>query len=75
MDIYRNPFIVAIWAPVYQLVATIAITNDFLMMAIFIMFTLGGFVLFLASPLGLLATPQTFRVMSYNVENFWDSEA
>jgi len=41
MNIYRNPFIIALWAPVYQLVATIAITNDFLMMAIFIMFTLG----------------------------------
>ena len=41
MDIYRNPFIVALWAPIYQLVATVAITNDFLMMAIFIMFTLG----------------------------------
>ena len=38
---YRNPFIVALWAPIYQLVATIAITNDFLMAAIFIMFTLG----------------------------------
>ena len=41
MNIYRNPFIVALWAPIYQLVATVAITNDFLMMAIFIMFTLG----------------------------------
>ncbi len=41
MNIYRNPFIIALWAPVYQLVATIAITNDFLMAAIFIMFTLG----------------------------------
>jgi hypothetical protein len=41
MSIYRNPFVIALWAPVYQLVATIAITNDFLMMAIFIMFTLG----------------------------------
>jgi len=41
MNIYRNPFIVALWAPVYQLVATVAITNDFLMMAIFIMCTLG----------------------------------
>ena len=38
---FRNPFIIALWAPLYQLVATIAITNDFLMMAIFIMFTLG----------------------------------
>ncbi|MGY8766783.1 MAG: hypothetical protein ACKVI5_07970 [Nitrospinaceae bacterium] len=41
MNIYRNPFFIALCAPVYQLVATIAITNDFLMMAIFIMFTLG----------------------------------
>ena len=41
MNIYRNPFILALCAPIYQLVATIAITNDFLMMAIFIMFTLG----------------------------------
>ncbi len=41
MNIYRNPFIVALWAPIYQLVATIAITNEFLMAAMFIMFTLG----------------------------------
>ncbi len=41
MNIYRNPFILAFWAPLYQLVATVAITNDFLMLAIFIMFTLG----------------------------------
>lgn len=41
MNIYRNPFILGFCAPLYQLVATIAITNDFLMMAIFIMFTLG----------------------------------
>ena len=41
MNIYRNPFIVGFCAPLYQLVATIAITNDFLMAAIFIMFTLG----------------------------------
>ena len=41
MNIYRNPFIVGLCAPLYQLVATIAITNDFLMAAIFIMFTLG----------------------------------
>ncbi|HIE79617.1 MAG TPA: hypothetical protein EYQ03_02870, partial [Nitrospinaceae bacterium] len=41
MNIYRNPFILAFCAPIYQLAATIAITNDFLMMAIFIMFTLG----------------------------------
>jgi sugar phosphate permease len=41
MNIYRNPFIVGLWAPVYLLVATIAVTNDFLMAAIFIMATLG----------------------------------
>ena len=41
MNISRNPFILGLCAPIYQLVATIAITNDFLMMAIFIMFTLG----------------------------------
>ena len=41
MNIYRNPFIVGFCAALYQLVATIAITNDFLMAAIFIMFTLG----------------------------------
>ncbi len=41
MNIYRNPFIIALWAPIYQLVATIAITNEFLMAAMFIMFTLG----------------------------------
>ena len=40
MNIFRNPFTVALCAPAYQLVATIAITNDFLMAAIFIMFTL-----------------------------------
>ena len=37
----RNPFILGFCAPIYQLVATIAITNDFLMMAIFILCTLG----------------------------------
>ncbi|NIQ02154.1 MAG: hypothetical protein GWM98_18555 [Nitrospinaceae bacterium] len=41
VNIYRNPFIVALWAPVYQLVATVAINNDPLMGAMFIMFTLG----------------------------------
>jgi len=41
MNIYRNPFILALWAPIYQLVATVAVTNDFLMLAIFIMCTLG----------------------------------
>ncbi len=41
MNIYRNPFIVGLWAPVYLVVATGATTMDFLMTAIFIMATLG----------------------------------
>ncbi len=41
MNIYRNPFIVGLWAPIYLVVATWAITTDFLMAAIFIMGTLG----------------------------------
>ena len=41
VNIYKNPFILALLAPAYQMVATIAITNDFLMGAIFIMSTLG----------------------------------
>ena len=40
INIYRNPFILALFAPGYQLVATVAITNDFLMGAIFILSTL-----------------------------------
>jgi len=41
VNIYRNPFILALWAPLYLLVGTVAITNDFLMGAMFIMATLG----------------------------------
>ncbi|QPJ66299.1 MAG: hypothetical protein G3M78_13205 [Candidatus Nitrohelix vancouverensis] len=41
MNLYRNPFIVALWGPAYLLAATVAITNDFLMAAMFIMGTLG----------------------------------
>ncbi len=41
MNIYRNPFIVGLWAPVYLLVATWSTSMDFLMTAMFIMATLG----------------------------------
>ncbi len=41
MNIYRNPFIVGLWAPLYLVVATGATMMDFLMTAIFIMATLG----------------------------------
>ena len=41
INIYRNPFILALWAPAYLMVGTVAITNDFLMGALFIMATLG----------------------------------
>ena len=40
INIYRNPLILALWAPAYLLVGTVAITNDFLMGAMFIMATL-----------------------------------
>ncbi len=41
VNINRNPFILGLLAPAYQIVTTIAITNDFLMGAMFIMATLG----------------------------------
>ena len=41
MKYKRNPFILGLWAPVYLLAASIAITNDFLMAVMFILFTLG----------------------------------
>ncbi len=41
MNIYRNPFIVALWAPIYLFIGALAITNDFLMAAMYIMLTLG----------------------------------
>ncbi len=37
----QNPFLVALLCPVYLLIATTAIVNDFLLAAMFIMFTLG----------------------------------
>jgi di/tricarboxylate transporter len=40
-NIYKNPFVLAFLAPAYQMVATIAINNDPLMGAMFIMATLG----------------------------------
>ncbi len=40
VNIYRNPFILSLWAPTYLLVGTVAITNDFPMGAMFIMGTL-----------------------------------
>jgi Mn2+/Fe2+ NRAMP family transporter len=39
--IYKNPFVLALLAPAYLMVGTVAITNDFLMGAMFIMATLG----------------------------------
>ena len=41
MNIYRNPFIVGLWAPFYLVIATGATMMDFLMTAMFIMGTLG----------------------------------
>jgi len=41
MNIYRNPFIVGLWAPTYLLVAAGATMMDFLMTAMFILATLG----------------------------------
>ena len=41
MNIYRNPFIIGLWAPLYLVIATGATTMDFLMTAMFIMGTLG----------------------------------
>ena len=41
MNIYRNPFIIGLWAPIYLVIATGATTMDFLMTAMFIMGTLG----------------------------------
>ena len=37
----KNPFLMGLFAPAYLAAATVAITNDFLMAAMFIMFTLG----------------------------------
>ena len=41
MSYKRNPFILGLCAPAYLAPATIAITNDFLMAVMFILFTLG----------------------------------
>jgi len=41
MNIYRNPFIVGLWAPAYLVVATGATMMDFLMTAMFILGTMG----------------------------------
>lgn len=41
MNIYRNPFIIGLWAPFYLVIATGATMMDFLMTALFIMATLG----------------------------------
>ena len=41
MKYKRNPFILGLWAPVYLLAGSIAITNDFLMAIMFMLFTLG----------------------------------
>jgi len=41
MNIYRNPFIVGLWAPAYLVIATGATMMDFLMTAMFILGTMG----------------------------------
>ena len=41
MEYKRNPFILGVWAPAYLLAGSIAITNDFLMAAMFLLGTLG----------------------------------
>ena len=41
VNTFKNPFILAFCAPMYLLIGTVAITNDFLMGAMFIMATLG----------------------------------
>ncbi len=41
MDYTRNPFIVGLWTPVYLFAGALAVTNDFLMAALYIMGTLG----------------------------------
>jgi len=41
MKIDNNPFVVGLCAPAYLLVGAVAVTNDFLMAAIYIMATLG----------------------------------
>ena len=41
MSYKKNPFFLGLCAPAYLAVATIAITNDFLMAVMFLLFTLG----------------------------------
>ena len=41
MNIYRNPFIIGLWAPAYLVIATGATMMDFLMTAMFILGTMG----------------------------------
>ena len=41
MDYKKNPFLMGLCAPAYLAVATVAITNDFLMAIMFMLFTLG----------------------------------
>ena len=41
MNYKRNPFVLGLCAPAYLAPATIAITNDFLMAVMFLLFTLG----------------------------------
>ena len=41
MKYKRNPFFLGLWAPAYLLAGSIAITNDFLMAVMFMLFTLG----------------------------------
>lgn len=41
INIYRNPFVLGLWTPGYLSISAMAVTNDFLMAAMFIFFTLG----------------------------------
>jgi hypothetical protein len=41
MDYKKNPFLMGLWAPAYLAAATVAITNDFLMAIMFMLFILG----------------------------------
>ncbi len=41
MDYKKNPFLMGLCAPAYLAAATVAITNDFLMAIMFMLFTLG----------------------------------
>ncbi|MBI4388618.1 MAG: hypothetical protein HY580_00430 [Nitrospinae bacterium] len=40
MNIYRNPFIVGLWAPAYLLAGAVTVTTDFLLATIYILATL-----------------------------------